>query len=360
MRGTRAVRFILSLALITMPLGGAAAIKPLPNGTEAFNPSNGDSMTIPFSMDVAGSVRITLYTGDGDAIRTLETETDSAGSYEVVWDGKDASGAIVPNEAYIPVFQCVCDGGLVTVDPRTTSGGYPVEIGNVQLAPDGSISYQVPEAARVLVRVGIKGGALLRSLANWEPRTTGRHRQNWDGVDGAEQSLLNHPKLALMVRAFALPDHAIQTYGNHHTSYRAYREQQDWALPTADFSDVRLERDGVRIARESQLPISLLRNPQTLFKFDTEEMENGVPVVRGPITFRVDMAQGDKWVMQQSLYEVAFFLDYQFVSEEETGYTPLSWRWAGNAEPGLHTMTVNISGLWGQVGVGTVKFLVKE
>ena len=64
--------------------------------------------------------------------------------------------------------------------------------------------------------------------------------------------------------------------------------------------------------------------------------------------------------MQQSLYEVAFFLDYQFVSEEETGYTPLSWRWAGNAEPGLHTMTVNISGLWGQVGVGTVKFLVKE
>lgn len=360
MKWTQAVRFMLSLGLVTLPLGATGAIEPLSSETESFNPSNGDSVSIPFLMDQPGSVRITLYTGDGDAIRTLETETESAGTYEVVWDGKDVSGEIVPNEAYIPVFQCVCGGGMVTVDPRNSSGGYPVEVSNVQLDPAGTISYQVPEAARVLVRVGIKGGALVRSLANWEPRIEGRHRQHWDGMDGAGQDLLSHPKLALMVRAFALPDYAIQTFGNHQTSYRAYREQQDWALPTADFSDVRLERNGVRIARESQLPISVLRNPETLFQFDSEETEDGIPVVRGPITFRVDMAKGDKWVMQQSLYEVAFFLDYQFVSEEETGYTPLSWRWAANAEPGLHTMTVNISGLWGQVGVGTVKFLLKE
>lgn len=356
----QAVRLMLSLGLVTLPVAALGGIDPLSNQTDSFNPSNDESISIPFSMDGAGSVRVTLYTGDGDAIRTLETEPKASGEYEVVWDGKDASGEIVPNEAYIPVFQCVCGDGLVTVDPRATSGGRPLEVTNVQIDSGGTISYQVPESARVLVRVGIKGGALVRSLANWEPRAAGRHRQNWDGLDSSGQNLLSHPKLALMVRAFALPDFAIQAYGNNQTAYRAYRGQQDWALPTADISDVRLEREGVRIARESELPVSLLRNPETLFKFDSEETEDGIPVVRGPVTFRVDMAKGDKWVMQQSLYEVAFFLDYQFVSEEETGYTPLSWRWAGDAEPGLHTMTVNISGLWGQVGVSTVKFLVKE
>ena len=72
------------------------------------------------------------------------------------------------------------------------------------------------------------------------------------------------------------------------------------------------------------------------------------------------MPAEDKWPLEQSLYEVSFFLDQQFVSEEETGYTPLTWRWdpAGLA-PGLHVMTVNVSGYWGHVGVASVLLRVE-
>ena len=37
-----------------------------------------------------------------------------------------------------------------------------------------------------------------------------------------------------------------------------------------------------------------------------------------------DIAREDRWLMNESLYEVAFFIDHQFVSEEEQGYVPLT------------------------------------
>ncbi|MCL1478990.1 MULTISPECIES: FlgD immunoglobulin-like domain containing protein [unclassified Marinobacter] len=351
---------IIALCAAVPGLVLPAPLEALPAASQSFNPSAGDVKTIRFSLEQPGKVQLTLYSGDGNAVRVLETIVAKAGNHALRWDGKDESGVVVPDEAYTPVFQCVCGGELITVDSRGTSGGYPVAVSNVQIDPSGAVSYQLAKPSRVLVRVGIKGGALVRSIATWVPKTEGRQRQPWDGLDHAGQNLLSHPKLTLLVRAIALPDHTIQTVGNNNVSYRTYREQNEWALPTADFSQVKLERNGERIARESQIPISLLRNPETQLSFETNETQNGIAVVRGPVTFRVDMSPSNKWVMQQSLYEVAFFVDYQFVSEEETGYTPLSWRWSADVDPGFHTMTVNISGLWGQVGVETVQFLVKE
>jgi hypothetical protein len=61
--------------------------------------------------------------------------------------------------------------------------------------------------------------------------------------------------------------------------------------------------------------------------------------------------------MQESLYEVAFFVDGEFVSEEENGYMPLTWLWnPGDISKGRHMLTVNVSGHDGRVGVKSILF----
>lgn len=68
------------------------------------------------------------------------------------------------------------------------------------------------------------------------------------------------------------------------------------------------------------------------------------------------MNDEDRWAMQQSLYEVAFFVDNVFISEQEQGYVPLNWRWNPvDLKPGIHTVTVNVSGFNGQVGVKSLQ-----
>ena len=73
------------------------------------------------------------------------------------------------------------------------------------------------------------------------------------------------------------------------------------------------------------------------------------------------MHDEDRWAMQQSLYEVAFFVDNQFLSEEEQGYVPLTWRWnPAGLKPGIHLVTVNVSGFNGQVGVKSLQIAIPE
>jgi hypothetical protein len=40
----------------------------------------------------------------------------------------------------------------------------------------------------------------------------------------------------------------------------------------------------------------------------------------------VDLHPDDRWLMQEQLYEVAYFVDGDFVSEEENGYVPIAWQ----------------------------------
>lgn len=328
-----------------------------------FQPAEGEELTIPFRLTEPGEVRLTLYSGDGDLIRGLGPRELEPGSHEWTWDGRDESGDVVPDEAYFPVLTCDCPKGRTVVDPRRESGGVPIEELGVRVAGDGTITYRLPEPARTLVRAGIEGGAMVKSLDTWSPHTAGRVRQNWKSNGAMTAGLRNHPDRAVLVRAFTLPDHAIITSGNDRWDYLTYRRERNWPPPDFDPEAAKPSggEDG-RLARQARLPHSMRRDPSISLEVvdGVTGHSQGLPVIAEGATFRVDMAERDRWLMQQSLYEVAFFLDYRFVSEEETGYTPLSWRWSGNTEPGVHTMTVNVSGLWGQVGVATIRFRVPE
>lgn len=366
MQRSVAVSFGLALLAALVPGTHAATVRITTPAASEFQPSTGQKTAIGYSIDDAGSVTIEIHSPDGDLVRTLASKSSvKAGAHRVEWDGRDDEGQVVPDEVYHPVLRCSCGGDAPSVfDTREMTGGVVIEKIRPDLSADGTISFDLPQAARALVRVGIKGGAMMRAVDTWSPRSAGRVRVSWDGFDQSRTvHLLGQPGLTVLVTAFTLPEHSIISSGNGKTSYFAYRKARGWAVPFVNESPGKLERDGQRLSRQAKLPRSLLEDPRVSIRIVEAlgQDATGAFKVTGPVTFRVDMPPEDKWLVQQGLYEVGFFLDYQFVSEEETGYTPITWRWdPAGVPPGEHTMTVNISGLWGQVGVASVRLMVDE
>jgi hypothetical protein len=66
------------------------------NFPNPFNPST----TIQYGLKEASSVRINVYNSRGQLIRTLIDESKAAGTYRVVWDGKDSNNRSVSSGIY--------------------------------------------------------------------------------------------------------------------------------------------------------------------------------------------------------------------------------------------------------------------
>lgn len=334
-----------------------------------FSPGRGDTYAIPVRLQQrALSLTLDIYTPDGELLRTItRTEGIKAGLNSLIWDGKDNTGNVVPDEAYTPVITAeFANGEKQVVDPRGYSGGELVDKVPVEITSDRAIAYHLPSACRVLIRAGIKGGPMLRNLSSWQPRAAGRNVHHWDGKD--QSGLLdirNEQYLGILVIAFKLPEHAIITFGNPSIDYRAYRLSKNWQDKVMASGEMQLNRGGMAVSPHYYAPRSFdavpdvsLTLPDTLTKTAA-----GIPRIKlnTPVAVKADIALQDRWMMKQSLYEVAFFVDHEFVAEEEQGYVPLTWQWLPQQlTPGRHLLTVNISGFSGKVGVASLFFDVAE
>lgn len=353
--------FIFGLFVSALANAGAS-IEPYKN--QEFNPSTGKTFDLPIKITEPGTIEVSLYTADGDLVRILSADKkDKAGIYPVTWDGKDQNKVIVPNEAYTPVVKLITDKTTHVYDPRNTSGGEEIKI-NPQLNSEGQIVFQLEKPARILARAGVKSGPLMKSIVHWQVRNQGRNVIFWNGYDQDNLlKLVGSDQLALLVTGFELPKHTILTVGNKALGYTTWRKNNEWPSSMPDLSNVAFEREGRRLSRHYYLPRSVDIEPRITLEIVDELSKNkeGIPIVTGPIALKVGMHDEDRWAMQQSLYEVAFFVDNQFLSEEEQGYVPLTWRWnPAGLKPGIHLVTVNVSGFNGQVGVKSLQIAIPE
>jgi hypothetical protein len=78
-----------------------SGIQLLSNGFDASpNPFN-PSLTIRYSVNKAGKVRISVYASSGKKIKTFKQGPQMAGHYEVVWDGLDGNGRSLASGVYL-------------------------------------------------------------------------------------------------------------------------------------------------------------------------------------------------------------------------------------------------------------------
>lgn len=78
--------------------------------------------------------------------------------------------------------------------------------------------------------------------------------------------------------------------------------------------------------------------------------------MRDEILVRVDVDAKDRDVLSPKPYEIIFFVDGIFLTEEERGTIPLNFIWDLQHLPeGEHTLTVNFVRATSQFGVGSRK-----
>jgi hypothetical protein len=348
----------LIIFCLTIGVQVASAVTIADYDSPAFNPDNGEKFEIPLVSGEPGELVVVITTADGDEVRRLKTTVPDEAVGErvtVTWDGRDADGETVPDEAYVPVVML---NGDTVKNPVKYSGGEVIESVKPDFSSKGVIAFRLEEPSRILIRTGIQGGPLMRTLTNWEPRAPGKNVVRWDGYDkDGVVNLMEDPDLGVLLTGFRLPDHSIITLGSD-KDYSKWRAAHGWPDQMPDPESIVLQRDGERLSRHFFLPRIVEREPELNLKVDNEIVTDQSVSVDGPFTVTVDLDSTDQWAMDQSQYEVAFFINGEFVAEEEQGYVPLKWRWNPTGlEPGKHTFTVNVSSFNGAVGVQTFEFI---
>jgi hypothetical protein len=185
-------------------------------------------------------------------------------------------------------------------------------------AGTGEVLYTLPEPALVRIRIGVRdGGPLLRTLVDWEPRKAGRHREVWDGRDGSGLVDFGRRRDLLLVLA---------------------------CLP-ADPASVQLEE--VRGRRKA---------PRFAIEFPGAGAGG---VLRGSAPVRVAIAPEDFAWLGRMDFELALYVDTEFVYEHEEGGNPIDYSLdTASLAPGLHSLTVNVIGYEGEIGTRSVRFRV--
>jgi len=361
----RSIIIFVLLFLLSLTVSANELVRFGEFSGQEFSPTRGEQFKIPVVTGQTVNVQVQLFTVDNKLIRTLQSNKPlKKGAHNIVWDGKDEQGTIVPDEAYVPVIQAKSGDIESLIDPRTSSGGEVID--DIQLLRNDhqSFRYQLPAAARVSIRVGIKAGPLLKVLADWEPHAAGQNILYWDGYD--EDKLINLAatgRQKLVATAYKLPHNSIITSGNTALSYLDYYKKRGWQLEPVNLADVALQRGDQAISRHYYIPYLMNKSPKVSIELlgDLKQSTANNPVIPARVSIKVNMDADSKWSLQESRYEVGFFVDNQFLSEEEQGYVPLTWRWKpNNLKPGEHILTINVSGFRGQVGVKSLKFDIAQ
>jgi FlgD Ig-like domain len=351
---------IIGGLLLSVPLLAWGQVSLLRMSAGELASSGGGKVSYTVRTTQAGKLSVDVLTGDGDVVRRLVSTRTAAGEHELSWDGRDEGGRPVPDEAYCVRAVLEAGGKRVVDDPCTRTGGEVITGLQPSVAATGDIAYTLDRPARVLIRVGVKNGAMLRSLSVWRPRPAGRNLHRWNGFDDSGLVDLRTDRLALLVTAFRLPEFTVITTGQDALEYRSWRAAKGWPerpdTPT-DAAAQPLERGGQRIARQYYSARYKDREPRITVSLVDKA---GKPVADGDVVpddvrVSVDLHAEDRWLMQEQLYEVAFFVNGDFVSEEENGYVPIAWLWNTAAlKPGRHLLTVNLTGFTGRVGTRTI------
>ncbi len=354
-------RVAIACSLLTFPLMVLGQVKLLSvSATELASTDNANVVYTVRTTD-DGALSLDVLTGDGDVVRHLVKPDAKAGEHQLTWDGRDSRGRPVPDEAYCPRVTLQTANVRAEDNPCRRTGGEVLSDLKPSITSNGDIAYTVESAARVLIRVGVKHGAMIRSLSVWRPRPAGRNLHRWNGFDESGQIDLRTDRLALLVTAFKLPDFSVITTGQTGLDYRAWRATQGWPekpdTPVDGGAATPLERGGVRIARQHYMARYKDREPRITVRFLDKTGKPLNPARKTPDEVRVlvDLHPEDRWLMQEQLYEVAFFVNGDFVSEEENGYVPIGWLWnTAGLSRGRHLLTVNLTGFTGRVGTKTI------
>ena len=330
-----------------------------------FNPSQGETVMISYRLSQPGKAIVMIFGPDMKQVAELMSEHGGPlGIHRVLWDGRDMMGNIIPDEAYFFTVEAGdYTGHFAHYDPTTFSGGeyydLPVEFDS----NDHLLTYDLPDDARLSIRAGITRGPLLKKILDWTPRLAGCIEEPWDGKDeSGNVNAFEQKGFSLVAEAVTLPKNSMIALGNLETSYFKYRKDIITDSPIKEERPL-FQNERTRLRPETFRPVQAGFEPR--FHLELPEVsktnEGGIPMVSGKLPVKIHLENEVKRDATELRYEIISFVDFEFATEQEEGYSPSTWVWDSTLVPnGEHILTVNVATLTGQLASASMKVMVQN
>jgi titin len=181
-------QYYSAAAEVTRPIVGFSNVAASSN---TLNTSTGEISTIFFNIDSPATVtlKIILETQgpDGTAVYQATQSCAAAGAYMFTWDGRDSTGTIVADDAYLYVLEAIEGNMAGRYAPNTPSGSGSISCSqndsyNPFYSDPLSITYSVGQLSRINLSMSYSAwtGYTVPVLSA-VPKTSGSHSYTWDG-----------------------------------------------------------------------------------------------------------------------------------------------------------------------------------
>jgi hypothetical protein len=332
--------------------------------TSSFSPFRGQTVDVEYTLADEADIDIKVFDPDHGLVDVLcKHASREVGQHRETWDGKDLDGSVVPDEAYFFTIEARTKNGKTAVyDPTAFSGGEEFDITEASINRESNtVVYDLPYPARILIRIGLSGGPLLKTLVDWEPRIAGEITEHWNGMDADNLiNLRDHSRQKMVITGFRLPENSVIAYGNKTVGYREYKSGLSDPRPLKMSREVG-ERPNVSISSHYVLPRVVDRSPTVIMSFRNiaESDSERVIELRGETLVHVHIDPADRRYFTDQQFEISFFLDGYYYAEQEVGYSPYNWVWdLSSVREGEHILTVNMSSFKDQIGVASKRIKV--
>jgi flagellar hook assembly protein FlgD len=288
-----------------------------------FNPSLGERVSLQFTLASPARVDVLVVDRDGFAVRELaKNKAEPSGTVTLQWDGRNASGELVPDESWSLKIDAHSSAGTSTYFPADAAPEPMISIRPDAYSPAAStLRYTLPVASRVHIQAGTASstagnssteGAVMKTIVDRAPRVAGSVVEQWNGLD--ESGTIRVPDQRNFVMAIAatpLPENSIITVGNRTKTFLQFAEQRHGRslctprqLSHAHHAGLSALEDHspplrlrVGAIRHSRLPLTVsvdgptasrfLRQHPTLFVFVDGERLLKTPADHEPVTVSV-------------------------------------------------------------------------
>ncbi len=203
-----------ALLMIAMPVcAHASVIQDVRASPAEIQP--GERLEISFRLAEPAATAVAVFDSDLRHVRRIDLGRVEPGVHVATWDATDDSGGRVLPEAYSWTIFAKTKSAAETWEPAGLHSRVAEQIGHYQWDPVGRLlSYRVPAAMRVWIRIGVNMGACLRVLVEGEPRPAGLVSETWEGFDDTGSvNVQSQPNWGIAIFGFRLPQPCVIVSG---------------------------------------------------------------------------------------------------------------------------------------------------
>lgn len=216
----------------------------------------------------------------------------------------------------------------------------------------GGVSYELVLPAWVRLRVGVADGPLYRSIADWEQRPAGKHKEKWDGLDASGIFKLGgQDNLVVTFAYFTAGDEYLRNIqvtdilplagdfvGRH--------------LPNLEVNRMHKKHER-KFCREPKIRVSFLKK--------LSRNKDNLYIVKEKTPIKIEVAEADRAWFEAERYSIHVFIDNIFTRGELDGYSPYTWTFDPKGlNEGKHLIVINLAGFNDHYGIASLPVYVKR